>query len=283
MNARQHLASRYVDRHPEAAARALRGLAPEAVAGFVVAATPEQQDALLGAMAPEEASACVRALPVPIRSTVVDRMPVERAAPMLRLLSSDDREPLLSSLSPPRRRRLERAVRYGPRSAGGIAEVDVPTALGDHSVDQATKRSHKRGPDLPYVYVIDHSQRLVGVVSRRELGRARSDTRLEDLMTRTVHRIQAFTPLRELRAHPAWHDLDVLPVVDGAGVLVGIIRHKTLRRIGTESVAAAPAEAGGTVAVGLAYCELLARGLVALTTVPVTPDPASASEEGVTA
>jgi hypothetical protein len=51
-------------------------------------------------------------------------------------------------------------------------------------------------------------------------------------------RVQAGFKLASSLAHPAWRDLDAIPVVDRDDVMLGILRHRQLRRIQTS-------EAGG--------------------------------------
>jgi predicted transcriptional regulator len=50
-------------------------------------------------------------------------------------------------------------------------------------------------------------------------------------MRRDLVRVNAHLDLATLAVHPAWRDLDALPVVDAAGRLIGAIRHKTIRRV----------------------------------------------------
>jgi hypothetical protein len=86
-------------------------------------------------------------------------------------------------------------------------------------------------------------------------------------MHRRVVRVPAFTPLAELMVHPAWRNLDAIPVVDGSGVLVGVLQHRVLRRLDSTDNKKTNALGGGmAVALGTAYCDLLARALVSVTT-----------------
>ena len=44
-----------------------------------------------------------------------------------------------------------------------------------------------------------------------------------------VQSVSATTPLAGLLEHGAWSTLDALPVIDGRGAFLGVIRHKSLR------------------------------------------------------
>ena len=50
-------------------------------------------------------------------------------------------------------------------------------------------------------------------------------------MRRELVRLDAFTDLATVAMHPAWRNLDALPVVDRVGRLIGAIRHRTVRQL----------------------------------------------------
>jgi Mg/Co/Ni transporter MgtE len=268
MTAPLTFASRYADRHPGAAARALLRLPAVSVARFLGDVSPEQRLAILQAMGPVDAAPYLLALPTEIQQNVLRGMPLEFLASMARSVSEEDRHVVLRGLPESASRRVSRALQYDVATAGGLADLDPPSVLERHTVEEASRISLRYASRYPYLYVTDRENRLVGVTSRRDLGRATSDATVGAIMQRDVLRISAFESADYLGAHPVWQELDVVPVVDGAGVLVGALRHKTLRRHTAKRPQHGATEAPGArgvVALGTAYCDLLARGLVSLT------------------
>jgi Mg/Co/Ni transporter MgtE len=81
------------------------------------------------------------------------------------------------------------------------------------------------------VYVVDREQRLLGALDIRELMLAESKATLGAVMHREVVSVSAHADLATVLSHPGWRELDALPVVDGAGVFFGIIRHRAMRQI----------------------------------------------------
>jgi len=81
------------------------------------------------------------------------------------------------------------------------------------------------------VYVTDRDHRLVGVITIRELLLARPKQTLESIMKRQPIRLAADSILADIAGHPAWQQLDMLPVVDKAQVFLGVIRHRTIRQL----------------------------------------------------
>ena len=89
-----------------------------------------------------------------------------------------------------------------------------------------------------YLYVVDRDRKLVGVLDIRELLIAHSNELLPAVMRSNLDRVRAGAGIADMMAHPGWRDYDALPVVDEAGVFLGALRHRTLRRIETDSPSA---------------------------------------------
>jgi predicted transcriptional regulator len=64
---------------------------------------------------------------------------------------------------------------------------------------------------------------------------ARPKQTLAAVMRRDVVRLDALTDVATVAMHPAWRDLDALPVVDSTGKLVGGIRHRIIRQLASDS------------------------------------------------
>ncbi len=261
-------AALYVGRYPQDAARVLQRQPATEAAKFLETLSNEQRSALLQSMAPSEAAACLVALSPERQDEVVDDMPLVSLAPVVRRIAESDRGRFMERLAPAKRRRLNRALRYSENTAGGMADLDVPTIRTDQTISEAQKRSQRRGADLPYVYVTDQGHHLAGVMSRRELARAGPDKQAGAFMHRDVQSIPAYLPMEEVALLPGWRDLDAMPVMDATGVLVGVLRHLTVRRYQAEKTAETTASITVTrpaIELGTAYCDMLARALVSLT------------------
>ena len=116
----------------------------------------------------------------------------------------------------------------------------MPGELTQHALAQL----RRLGQHLhDYVYVIDSAQRLVGVLTVRELLQAPAGPLVGTLMHRDVHVLSTDDSESTVRAHPAWDEVHALPVVDAHRVLVGILHYRTLRRLQRQSLASSPVEA----------------------------------------
>src|SRR5690348_12257720 len=118
------------------------------------------------------------------RAAIVQRMPPEAAAALAEAMSADqrtdlvrelpepDRAKFLKLLDPPTRQSLQMLLEYPPESAGGIMTTEFVAIPATWTVEQALRYIGEvgRAKETVYaVYVLDDQQRLVHVVSLREL------------------------------------------------------------------------------------------------------------------
>jgi magnesium transporter len=162
----------------------------------------------------------------------------DRLADVLDEMEPDQAADILGDLSPARAARalaeMEDAddvlplLGHPDESAGGLMTTDYialrrfTTAaqalefLRDVALDQSTPY---------YLYVVDRNRKLLGVVGLRELITAKPDTVAEDLMNRDVMHVTTGTDQEEVARIIARYNLAALPVVNGEGVLQGVVTH----------------------------------------------------------
>jgi acetoin utilization protein AcuB len=99
------------------------------------------------------------------------------------------------------------------------------TITGEKSVSQALKIIEER--KLRHLPVLDAEDALVGIVSEKDLLRAKGDDRVEEVMTTNVITVTEYTALEDAARIMADHKISSLPVVRD-GRLVGIITETDL-------------------------------------------------------
>src|SRR6267142_3331748 len=120
----------------------------------------------------------------------------------LRLLAPDDaadvlqkipkalRDGLLGLLDEPTRKEVMALLAYAEDAAGGLMNPRYARVRADVGVDEAIsyvrKQAREHLENVYYVYVNDAEQRLVGVVSLRELFAAASDRTVRDIMSTSL-------------------------------------------------------------------------------------------------
>jgi CBS domain-containing protein len=129
---------------------------------------------------------------------------------------------------------------------------------------------------LYYLYVVDRTGRLVGVLNLRELMLAPGDATLGAVMRPATARLTALDGVGAVVVHPGWRALHALPVVDAGGRFVGAIRYETIRRLEAHPERATPV--GSRVGLWLGLAELCWVGLTGVLVSLGSPPPASSED-----
>jgi magnesium transporter len=156
-------------------------------------------------------------------------LPPDDAADLIQEAVPGHRPELLSLIDPPTRREVNALLAYEEDEAGGLMSSRFARVRPDMSVDEAIaylRRQAQRDTDVEtfyYVYVLDNTQRLLGVQSFRELFSARGDLKVSDVMNTDFVTVPDELDQEEVARIFADYDVVALPVVDESGHMVGIV------------------------------------------------------------
>jgi len=278
MSARVQCAIAFAERHPGEAARLLERLPTDQVGAFFERVPSSVGAALLARMSVAAAATTFGAMGEPVARATVAALSGDVAASVLRRQRPERRAALLDGLASSTRRAIERRLDHPERTAGALADGDVPALAEQLTITEARRRLRQAWPaGHRYVYVTDDSHRLVGVIRATDLATARGHDTLRSIMAADVISLAANADLPAVLEHPAWTDFDPLPVVDRAGVFVGAIRHQRLRELG------APLARGSLADTLLHLGELYWIGLSSVfpAVSAAEPGPADAQEGGL--
>jgi magnesium transporter len=202
---------------------------------------PDNRATLVAALPPENAAELVSNLPEEEQSELLELLRPREARAVLEELDPDDladalqaleesdpehAEAVKSLLGPEVRAVAEALASYEEEAAGGLMTPEFVSLAATMTVERALEFLRRASPDaetIYYLYVVDAEQRLIGVLSLRELIVASPSTRVGDIMDSDVVRVTTGTDQEEVARIIADYDLSVLPVVDEADRLVGIV------------------------------------------------------------
>jgi magnesium transporter len=202
---------------------------------------PEHRAALVAVLPPENAAELVANLPEEEQSELLELLRPREARAVLEELDPDDladalqalqdsdpehAEAVKSLLGPEVRAVAEALASYEEEAAGGLMTPEFVSLAASMTVERALEFLRRASPDaetIYYLYVVDAEKRLIGVLSLRELIVASPTTRVGDIMDSDVVRVTTGTDQEEVARVIADYDLSVLPVVDEADRLVGIV------------------------------------------------------------
>jgi len=160
---------------------------------------------------------------------IIQRIAPDDAVDLLQQLAPLVRRDVLAKLPAAIADGLRALLRYPEDSAGGVMSNRF-IALGENmKVEEVrellrARAQEERTEDIAYLYVTDAVQRLVGIVSLRDLVFRRAERRMTEIMNRDVKFVHAYADQEELaRQFEHYHYLG-LPVLDAEGRLVGVVK-----------------------------------------------------------
>jgi magnesium transporter len=206
---------------------------------------------VLSSLKAEEAAPIFERLDEETQETMVETMGVESIAPIVSEMAADDRTDLIEALpddvgetlletlekvNPEAAAEVEELAQWPEDSAGGLmttdyvsvglALVDATGKRRDVTVGDVIERIREVGEDAETVYsvyVVGDGNRLLGVVSLRELLLAVPTARLADIMTENVFAVSPDTDQEEVARTMAKYDFSAMPVLGPDRKLLGVI------------------------------------------------------------
>jgi len=219
---------------------------------FCRQAHPESVAELLSGLETPEIWRVLHCLDVPLRAEIFSHFDLERQvelvtgenrremARLLEEMSPDDRADLVQRLEPQirdeilplvaraEREDIRKLVAYEQGSAGAVMSTDYAALRPEVTISQAIEQLRLQAPDketIYYVYVVDENRRLIGFVSLKDLILARPNQTVADVMHTDVISVTVDEDQEQVARKIEKYDLIAIPVVNGNGVLVGIVTH----------------------------------------------------------
>ncbi len=232
MSLERELGLHLAQSHPSEAALVLERVDDGAADAVLLDLDVVAAHRVLTAMAPRRASAILTRMPQPRRVELVDGAPPMHAAWLLRRLGPEDRAAVLAELQPARSRAMKRALTAREGTAGALVDPDVLALRADMGVADVLDRF---GDDLigafDSVPVVDEEHQLLGMVRLDDLQKAPRGQKIKAIMKAATSVVRSHLERRGIVAHPGWQDASALPVVDGRGVLLGMLSYRDFRSL----------------------------------------------------
>jgi magnesium transporter len=194
--------------------------------GFAQLPRAEADDFFLSLSAREQAELLL-ALPREDRRSWMRLLPPDDAADLVQAAPHEERDGLLGLLDEATRKEVLGLLAYAEDEAGGLMNPRFSRLRPDMTVDEALAylrvQARTRAETIYYTYVLDDAQRLLGVISFRDLFAAAPEKRVRDVMVVDVVTVGEDMDQEAVSRVFADHDLSVIPVVDREGRMKGIV------------------------------------------------------------
>lgn len=174
----------------------------------------ELQTALLERLEPHRAIQLIGELSYDDAAAVLDELDAAHAGTILDAMPDEDQQV------------LETLLAYPEESAGRIMTPEYAIIQPEWSVSEALDhlREHSEiAETVNTIFVVSPENQLIGWVRLKELLLSRPLARVEDILHPDTVTVEADQDREEAARRISHYDLDVLPVVDAAGKLLGII------------------------------------------------------------
>ncbi len=234
------------ERNPHDAADILEAIDEEGAADLLRDLDADDAGDVLDEMRPEAAADILQELEPARAAQLVSEMETDQAVDVIGALDASDRTAILAELDADTALEVERLLMFAADTAGGMMTTDIamlPAGITAGEAIESLRRLHDElGSNLLYVYVVDDDDRLLGVVSFRDLVFARPGMGLDEVMEPNVVSVHTDTDREQVTELVQRYRLIAIPVVDENARLVGMVKV-------AEALEAIQAEAGEDLAV----------------------------------
>ena len=206
-----------------AAREVLQQLPPAEVAAILTELQTDRAANLLEGFTGGQIVTWLRLLPPHTNADLLFALPVTR------------RKEVLAALPPDQSAAVAALLRHLPDSAGGIMDNRFIAVRADKTVEECLAglraSSEQRTDDVLYIYVTDEAERLVGVVSLRDLVFAPAEQRMSEIMNREVRFLRVTDDQEEIARQIQHYHFLGLPVVKQNERLVGVVKIRDAIRV----------------------------------------------------
>jgi CBS domain-containing protein len=162
----------------------------------------------------------------PHASDILEEMAPDEAVDLLLSLPEEKKEKLIQEMDNEVREKLRELLKFSEGSAGSIMTVEYLSLPQDKSVREAMEEFKTSTDPLEttsYIYLTNADEKLVGVLTLRQLILNPQEKKLSELMNRDVIKLNLGDDIDEVTQTFKKYKFMALPVVDEENHLKGII------------------------------------------------------------
>ncbi len=213
-------------------------LHPADIADIVEQLDPQQRTEVIEALDVETAADTIEEMEDKEAAEVLEQLEDEKAADILEEMEPDDAadvlgdlpdvrsEELLGHMAPEEAADVKELLAYEEETAGGLMTTEYVAVRSDMTAEETIEHLRKLAPKAEtvyYVYVVDEDERLVGVLSLRDLIVSDPSAPIHTVMVSNIRKVSTHDHADEIAQVFRKYNLLALPVVDDEGRLAGIV------------------------------------------------------------
>jgi magnesium transporter len=187
-------------------------------------------------------------------------------ADVIQTAGEEHRPTLLALLDAPTRKEVNALLAYAEDEAGGLMSTRYarlrPQMTADEAVSFLRRQAQAQLETIYTAYVVDQDNRLLGVVSFRDLFGADPGKTVAEIMETDVVRVSDETDQETVSRIFQEHDLNVIPVVDTDGRMKGIVTVDDIVDVVQEVATEDAQKFGGMAALEVPYLQSSRREML---------------------
>ena len=159
-------------------------------------------------------------------SDILERMPPDEAADILADLPEEKAQELIKLMEKEEAEDVQELLEHEEDTAGGLMTTEYLAFTPTLTVAEAIAELRLAAPDVEtiyYLYVLDEHDRLVGVLSLKNLILANTQAQVKDVMKTPVKTLSLEADRMEVAEFISKYNLLAAPVVDEQNVMHGIV------------------------------------------------------------
>lgn len=227
---------------PDQVRELLDEIHPEDLADIIGDLDADEAAQLLARLPAEDAAPIFERLDDEEQGEIVEVMPPESVAHIASEMAPDDRADLFSVLPDAVGEViLEKLEEVDPKAAEDVREIEkwpetsaghlmttayvnvAPTVSVRAAIDAVRAHAENHHENVYNVYALDSRLRLVGIASLRDLLLASPIQPLDEILRTNIISVDPLEDQEEVARKMAKYDLNVMPVVDDKGIILGVI------------------------------------------------------------
>lgn len=216
----------------------LARLHPSELAEIISDLSQREATAVFQTLDDETAADALEHLDVDTQLSIIEDIGPERAADIIEEMDADDAADLLAELPEEQQRQLlaemneytagelRELVKYAEDTAGGLMTTDYVWIYPHRTAEQTIRKIREIAPEqefIYYLYVVDKHDRLLGILTLRDLLLADPSSSIERVMKTDLVTVKTDAEARDVAAMIARYDLLAVPVVDPENRILGIV------------------------------------------------------------
>ena len=159
-------------------------------------------------------------------ASMLSEMFTDNAVDVLNTLSQRQKAKYLSLMNAESAQEVKELLHYEDETAGSIMTTEFVSIVANQTVRSAMyvlKHEASVAETIYYIYVIDHRERLVGVISLRDLIINDDDTMISEIVNERVISVHVGDDQEDVAQTFRDYDFLALPVIDYDDRLLGIV------------------------------------------------------------